>query len=1099
MAEVLQKLSPHRTLYMSAFGGNGCMAAIHHASSDGFQVTGNFRDNADWVQLVFYDADDGLNHPRLRWLPDYDFSGVTLQFDLRTTNCQNLDSPKYDWHDWRNLMVEGPDFSLTRIPMWENATVVDGAYTAASATFTIACDGTWNYNANDRVYLIYQNIGFNWAPSDDHENNVGLAALHLAAQMNRADWATYGTQFGLLGTVESSNTRASTLRVTAARYGRVTCDLNGRVTWISGTKFMGLQAGDPFWLEAMGNDLPTTIKSVEGATSLVLNDVPASEMESNYLAPRPGRDGNLVTLYGISNGTKVYWESVFPGSPVAERLQGGNSDVTWRIRAALPAQARRVFLHLSAQRPEYARFTDKEFSATFSNWTVEDPNGIRALRVASTRSLWIEDHDARVVPGAGWERLYSDFGNYSQGTCLRSVTAGSTITVRYTCPFQHDVYLGSYVREDYGTVEATLDGGPAVEVSLQSPGQWWSAVRRRLFAAVPAGEHVVTIRHSSGTELLFDFLQCVEPVAEIPEPATGLTGCYAATDWDTSQTLNVPPQRWVWQSERLGFTGPADHYMGIALWHHRRRVGGVFPTWKVWFSDRATWNNLDIIDLSFGGGATPVHIAKTVLPGDTNDTLRDHFVYAINESLTAVCCWTDTDPADGVTKLYMQPLSPGWNFDGVATTRRDDGNAAGGTVYTDGDLKFNNELRTVLVAKAYGGGPIEITMDGPHPYQAGDTIWIKNNPLVSREQDPGIADAIFPIYDVTPTTFKLLGSAGHGEEGGGTAEEVLDGLWQIDDTVMPPLNAAAREWHANLFSELAAAGREIAVAYSMEFTNAPDDPTDPAHVWIARYANGRRVKTGWSSHHCAFSAAVLAYQKEAFAEMANLMAKAGLVPWIQFGEFLYWPKSNYADYQTPGDVGGMAFYDGYTTWLAQQQLGRPLWVFRLPTDDPTEHPEDSAFLRSRILEHVTALKQHVLGVVPSTKFEILWALDAEMGPPLGYAGALIEYVSTPDAWRSKGLFDRFKVECLDRSAYTHDVDILRSAVAWPFTEPGWSWDKADCAYLAANWNGGCLWRQEIDLARQAGVPLVGVWAFDHFVNSSWPVDPWTFKPSGYLL
>ena len=45
---------------------------------------------------------------------------------------------------------------------------------------------------------------------------------------------------------------------------------------------------------------------------------------------------------------------------------------------------------------------------------------------------------------------------------------------------------------------------------------------------------------------------------------------------------------------------------------------------------------------------------------------------------------------------------------------------------------------------------------------------------------------------------------------------------------------------------------------------------------------------GLLSTQCTFSTTMQAYQEHAYAEMAGMMAAAGLTPWLQFGEFLWW-------------------------------------------------------------------------------------------------------------------------------------------------------------------------------------------------------------------
>ncbi|MDQ2925962.1 MAG: hypothetical protein M3R43_10460 [Acidobacteriota bacterium] len=64
------------------------------------------------------------------------------------------------------------------------------------------------------------------------------------------------------------------------------------------------------------------------------------------------------------------------------------------------------------------------------------------------------------------------------------------------------------------------------------------------------------------------------------------------------------------------------------------------------------------------------------------------------------------------------------------------------------------------------------------------------------------------------------------------------------------------------------------------------------------------------STHCTFNRTVRTYQQKAFKEMAGMMSAAGLTPYLQFGEFLWWffAKAQnvgigYASYTAPISIG----------------------------------------------------------------------------------------------------------------------------------------------------------------------------------------------------
>jgi hypothetical protein len=89
----LYKLQPTRTIHLQGFSDFGAAAALHSATETGFKVSGVFRDAADLAVLVLWDREDCFGHPRFPYLPDGDFSGVTLSSDLHYENRQRMAPP----------------------------------------------------------------------------------------------------------------------------------------------------------------------------------------------------------------------------------------------------------------------------------------------------------------------------------------------------------------------------------------------------------------------------------------------------------------------------------------------------------------------------------------------------------------------------------------------------------------------------------------------------------------------------------------------------------------------------------------------------------------------------------------------------------------------------------------------------------------------------------------------------------------------------------------------------------------------------------------------------------------------------------------------
>jgi hypothetical protein len=136
----------------------------------------------------------------------------------------------------------------------------------------------------------------------------------------------------------------------------------------------------------------------------------------------------------------------------------------------------------------------------------------------------------------------------------------------------------------------------------------------------------------------------------------------------------------------------------------------------------------------------------------------------------------------------------------------------------------------------------------------------------------------------------------------GCVESGKDGVWQVDPTPTQLINFPVRQWHSDMFNLVKAAGLLITTSFSMELVNPPDDAPlndSPDTAWQARYADGTPVTTdtGFASllsSQCAFITNMTNYQKTAFTQMAGLQSAAGLTPWLQFGEFLWWFYSQIA-------------------------------------------------------------------------------------------------------------------------------------------------------------------------------------------------------------
>jgi hypothetical protein len=158
--ESIFKLQPDRTIALRGFDHLGASAAVHHATATGFSVSGSFRDPADFAVVILYDADDFYNHPNWKWLPDFDFDGLTLQFDVAYQGLMPLNSRKYETIAWPFLEIVRPNGESGRIRLSDHAQVIATPDSPASASITLAGD---RFTIGDKVAVWYQNLAFEYA------------------------------------------------------------------------------------------------------------------------------------------------------------------------------------------------------------------------------------------------------------------------------------------------------------------------------------------------------------------------------------------------------------------------------------------------------------------------------------------------------------------------------------------------------------------------------------------------------------------------------------------------------------------------------------------------------------------------------------------------------------------------------------------------------------------------------------------------------------------------------------------------------------------------------------------------------------------------
>ena len=1088
---------------MRGFDGTGAAASIHSASDNGFTVSGVFRDQADFAVIVLHDADDFWEHYTFKYLPDFDFTGIVLGFDLTYQGLQPIDSQKYNWIDWATLDVIQQSGTTVQIPLFKNAALKSGFYTAATTAVTItAPGGIVDY---DRVTLWYQNIAFDYVVYSGTSGSTTTAgvAQSLATQINNTNWASIAPSVSVMASVSGS-----TITITAARSGMAS--VNGTaVTCSSGQVFTGLKAGDPILL----GGTPYTVASVLSAMQLSLATA-GPQGSVRYAAPLGGVDGNEITMYGCSAAT-LHGTNTLQLSATVLNFTGGSSAATWRVTLDFSAfgidAIRQCWLTLApALSVGGVGYSDTEWTATFANWTVADPLGKRPLKVAGPGSQrignnalrapskrvdysgWWADPANKIASGStsGWLQVAN---NYVAGFCSSTAVIGDSVSIDYACQEQHDLYLGTSLYSDRGIVAVSIDGAPAINLDCYLPVSAPLVTRRLVQPGVAAGEHSVTITltaknaSSSGTNFYFDYLDAAVP-SDVPDPTISYPNTTAALDYDTDHTYKVTPQRVVWGLGRLGLKAQVNLYLGVFWWNQRRRIGQVFNSLTIEFDDAhpGSLTEGDAVFIKIGGSANlsiqdGFVMGKTVFFEDTPSTVANHFAYFLNGSSVA---------------YYASVANSAITMTQRAVTYSD-------SVYVE--------------------------------YVPTDV----NNPrLVVKVNGLPLAANTVLTTSIAPGTY---------------------GTYIVDDSrLAQPINAGARAWLADFYAEVALAGLGCSTALSMELVNPPDLDPQSTKVYAAAFADGSKVLTDTGFHslvstQCAFTSSMLALQQATYAAIAAMEAAAGLQPWLQFGEFLWWFFSSmsqplgYLAFTTPISIGvanphgfstgdrvvvagaqgcdsangtwtvtvtdathftlnssmpsgawvagtgvvkggSMAYYDTETAAAAQAALGRALYRFTCQDDDPaTNSGADAAFLAGRLKAHVDAIRAYVLARVPNAKFELLYPNDVNLAScyytddePYPQGGRLNYAVNFPPQWAAKtgsGL-DRLKMEALSWGAQYRNLNLAEASITFP-SSGGHSWGLADTAYLVPVFNGGCAWEREYQAAENASVPLIVLWAYDH--------------------
>ena len=642
MSEPIRKLQPDRTVHLQGFDHLGASAAICEATPNGFKVRGSFQDAADFAVVVLYDADNFFEHPRIRYLPDFDFNGVVLEFDVRYEGLMPLNCRKYPTIDWPYLDVQPPQGQAVRIRLSDHAEVVADPDPAASAEFDIAGEEIEGY---DRLTLWYQNMAFDYivpgrvsveypfyagTPGTIHwitvanrtythveqegDESAGVAAA-LAAAVNAGGGdpdvtATIGAEPWTVR-LRARRGDGSTTAVSASGGGAETLHhikaetvCQSLAAQINQADYAAADA--PFALQAEADGTRLKIRTVEG-----------------------GYDANFLRMYAVWKNERLR------ASPAEAQFSGGASTAKLRVRLDFAElgvpQIRRMWLTLAPRLFYGDDYAGEEWVAEFSNWQVTGPEETLRLRVAGPEGVRVESTDARCHYSGGWA---AEAGFFPGGLAFVSQAPGAQVEVRYRCEHAHELWLWTRLGHGQGSAAVEIDGAPAGAFSAFLSPESDVVSRRRLAVAVPAGEHTVRLTHAGAGPFCFAGLEAVV-AGDPPEPPYGQSWMTPALDYSTDHTYKLPPARILWNLRQLGCRGELNEYIGIFWWNQRRRTGGVLPEAGVEFG--GVFAPGDEVFVRIGGQT----LGKSVLQGESPEQIARHFAMIVNATMVGVRARTE--------------------------------------------------------------------------------------------------------------------------------------------------------------------------------------------------------------------------------------------------------------------------------------------------------------------------------------------------------------------------------------------------------------------------------------------------------------------------
>ncbi|MGE5568999.1 MAG: hypothetical protein ACM3S5_08185 [Rhodospirillales bacterium] len=293
----------------------------------------------------------------------------------------------------------------------------------------------------------------------------------------------------------------------------------------------------------------------------------------------------------------------------------------------------------------------------------------------------------------------------------------------------------------------------------------------------------------------------------------------------------------------------------------------------------------------------------------------------------------------------------------------------------------------------------------------------------------------------------------------------VDGVWRTDLHATPRLNRAARDWTRSFFVALKARGIDAVAALSMELQHGDDSP----EAGIAqRGPAGDPVWVNTPALQTNFSPASIAFWREAFRDLAQIMQEAGMQPYLQFGECQWWYFRD--------NRSGMPFYDEYTKAAFFSAYGTEMGIITEHTVPVAQYPREAAFLPTLIGNFTDEVMAYVRQSFPDCRFEVLYPLDvneSELNTAVNYPAA---------DWTPE------KLDCLKTESfgftYGRDLDKCLMSIRAPLAR---NFPRERSAHLIGISDPTSPWMKEARLAKAENVESLVLFALDQFCLIGYPI------------